>query len=110
MEGSSSQTISRQPELQQGSERCLSKGPLMGLREPSLSCSHMHPDAHALMREGERERGNDQVQRIPLCYFIWQITEPYPCGLSEELHPYSCLAFPVGRHTPDFPVEEGAGT
>ena len=58
------------------------------------------PPKHTYVHEHTAlHRGDDQVQRIFLCCFIWQIIEPYPCGLGEELHPYSCLAFPVETNT-----------
>lgn len=78
---------------------------LMGFRDPAPSCLHMHPKIHAFIHT-DIHRGNDQAQRILMCYFIWQIIEPYPCGLSEEFHPYSCLVFPVETNTADIPAQQ----
>lgn len=63
------------------------------------------PPAHMFNTHIHTHRGNDRVQGILMCYFIWQIIEPHPCGLGEEFHSYSCLAFPVETNTPDIPAQ-----
>lgn len=101
--GLPSQTPSRHPAAAGTAMRgsvtwCLPKPPAHG--HPH---AHTHMDTHTRARRHTAlHRGNDQVQRILMCYFIWQIIEPSPCGLSEEFHPYLCLAFPVETNTQIF--------